>query len=96
MGRLIDDLNSKITVEGASFAQQYLLNKGIKVFGERVHGASTSKEVNQLHRRNCFSPISIAEMTQSERRKAQQALMFISQKRDGTIKGRMVQDASRR
>jgi hypothetical protein len=36
MGRLIDDLNSKITVEGASFAQQYLpvLNKGIKVFGE--------------------------------------------------------------
>jgi hypothetical protein len=29
-------------------------------------------------------------MTQSERRKAQQALMFISQKRDGTIKGRMV------
>jgi hypothetical protein len=89
MGRLIDDLNSKITVEGASFAQQYLLNKGIKVFGERAHGGS-SKEVNQLHRRNCFSPISITEMTQSERRKAQQALMFISQKRDGTIKGRMV------
>jgi hypothetical protein len=37
MGRLIDDLNSKIS-------------------------------------RNCFPPISIAEMTQSERRKAQQAL----------------------
>jgi hypothetical protein len=80
-GILIGDLNSKITVQGASFAQQYLL----KVFGDRAHGKSR-KEVNQLHRRNYFSPISITEMTQSERRKAQQVLMFmISQKRDGTI-----------
>jgi hypothetical protein len=29
-------------------------------------------------------------MTQIERRKAQQALMFLEEKRDGTVKGRMV------
>jgi hypothetical protein len=35
MARLINDLNIKIIEKGASFAQQYLLNKGIKVFGQR-------------------------------------------------------------
>jgi hypothetical protein len=89
MARLMDDLNNKITIEGASFAQHYLLNKGIKVYGQKARDAS-SKEMNQLHRRNCFTPISVAEMSPIERRKAQQALMFISEKRDKTVKGRMV------
>jgi hypothetical protein len=35
MARVINDLNIKIIEKGASFAQQYLLNKGIKVFGHR-------------------------------------------------------------
>jgi hypothetical protein len=30
---LIYDLNTRIFREGASFAQQYLLNKGLKIFG---------------------------------------------------------------
>ena len=76
MARLINDLNSKATREGASFAQQYLLNKGLKVFGQKGREAS-KKEVDQLHRRSCFTPILIAEMTPTERRKAQQALMFL-------------------
>eukprot|EP00978_Attheya_sp_CCMP212_P000843 scaffold1766_cov39-Attheya_sp.AAC.3 len=89
MARLINDLNLKINKEGASFAQQYLLNKGIKVFGQKGRDASI-KEMDQLHRRSCFTPISVADMTTTERRKAQQALMFLGEKRDGTIKGRMV------
>jgi hypothetical protein len=89
MARLMDDLNNKITIEGASFAQHYLLNKGIKVFGQKARDAS-SKEMNQLHRRNCFTPISVAKMSPIERKKAQQALMFISEKRDKAVKGRMV------
>jgi hypothetical protein len=43
-----------------------------------------------LHRRNCFAPTSVADVTSAERRKAQQALMFLAEKRDGTIEGRMV------
>jgi len=89
MARLINNLNTKIVKKGASFAQQYLLNKGMKVFGQRGRDAST-KEMDQLHRQNCFTPISIAEMTMRERRKAQQALMFIGEKQDLSIKGQMV------
>jgi hypothetical protein len=89
MARLINDLNIKIIKKGASFAQQYLLNKGIKVFGRRGCDA-TKKEMDQLHRQSCFTPISVTEMTPTERRKAQQALMFLGEKRNGIIKGRMV------
>jgi hypothetical protein len=35
MARLIYDLNTRVVREGASFAQQYLLNKGLKVFGQK-------------------------------------------------------------
>jgi hypothetical protein len=71
------------------FAQQYLLNKGLKIFRQKGPDAF-KKELNQLHRRSCFTPKSIAEMTQIEQRKPQQALMFLGEKRDGTVKGRMV------
>jgi hypothetical protein len=46
--------------------------------------------MDQLHRRSCFTSKSIAKMTQLERRKAQQALMFLGEKQGGTVKGRMV------
>jgi hypothetical protein len=89
MARLIDVLNTRVVREGASFAQQYLLNKGLKIFGQKGRDASKT-EMDQLHGRSCFTQIPIAEMTQIERRKAQQALMFLVENRDGTLKGRMV------
>jgi hypothetical protein len=89
MARVIYDLNTRVVREGASFAQQYLLNKGLKIFGQKGRDAS-KKEMDQLLRRSCFTPKSVAEMTQIEQRKAQQALMFLGEKRDGTVKGRMV------
>jgi hypothetical protein len=89
MARLIYDLNTRVVREGVSFAQQYLLKKGLKIFGQKGRDAS-KKEMDQLHRRSCFTPKSIAKMTQIERRKAQQALMFLGEKRCRTVKGRMV------
>ncbi len=89
IARVIDDLNTKVTIQGASYAQQYILQKGLKKFGE--HGEhATSKELDQLHRCNCFTPISINEMTQSEHKKAMEALMFLTKKRNRSIKGRLV------
>ena len=79
VARLINNLNNKVTREGTSFAQQYLLNKGLKVFGQKGREAS-KKEMDQLHCRSYFTPISIAGMTLIERRKAQQALMFMGEK----------------
>jgi hypothetical protein len=43
MAKLIDDLDLKMNEEGASFAQQHLLNKGIKVFGQKGQDASMKK-----------------------------------------------------
>lgn len=89
IARTMCDLNQKVTIQGASFAQQYILKKGLHKFGNRGAAAATA-EMDQLHRRNCFTPISIASMTPLERKRAMEALMFLTEKRDGSIKGRMV------
>ena len=90
MARLICDINSKTSRQGASFAQQFILQKGIKKFGH--HGkAAARKEIDQLHCRTCFTPIDISTLTEEEEKaKAMEALMFLTEKRDGTIKGRAV------
>ena len=74
-----------------SFSQQYQLGKGLKLFGERGHKASAS-ELEQLHHRKCFHPVSVNNMTRNERMKAQMAMMLLTEKRCGKVKGRMVFD----
>jgi hypothetical protein len=72
-----------------SFAQQYIMQQGLKKFGKKGEDAAL-KEVGQMCKRTCFAPVSIKEMTSQERKKAQEAIMFLTEKRDGSIKGRMV------
>ena len=48
------------------------------------------KEIGQLHKQTCFAPRSVKEMTRDEIRKAVEALMFLTEKCDGLIKGRQV------
>ena len=73
----------------SSHAQQFLLKQGLKLFGERGHQA-VRKEIGQMHKRVCFMPKSVKDLTREEMRKAVEALMFLTEKRDGTIKGRQV------
>ena len=89
IAKFITEQNEGTSIEGVSFGQQHILQKGLKVFGNRGHVAA-KKELDQLHKRNCFTPISIDEMTPMERKRAMDALMFLTEKRDGSIKGRMV------
>ena len=89
LARMINDFQERVTISGYSYAQQYLLSKGLKLFGDRGKEAS-KKELDQLCRRNCFTPISISDMTVEERRRAQVALMFLTEKRSKEVKGRMV------
>jgi hypothetical protein len=89
IARFIQDITRNVNKHGASFAQQYILQKGLKVFGNKGHKAS-KKEIDQLHRRTCFAPLKVKEMKPSERKKAQMALMFLTEKRDKSVKGRMV------
>ena len=41
--RLIGDLRHNIATKGASFAQQFILQKGLKAFGEKGHEAAKKK-----------------------------------------------------
>ena len=54
--------NENVDVGYQSYSQQYQLGKGLKKFGEKGHKASSS-ELEQLHHRKCFYPVSVKDMT---------------------------------
>ena len=43
------NINAKVTAQGATFSQQYILQKGLKKFEQRGTQAAF-KELDQLHR----------------------------------------------
>ena len=77
----------------SSFAETLSLKQGLKRFGERGHNAAV-KEMYQLHARGCFAPISVDDMTTLEKKRALESLIFLTEKRDGTIKGRACANGS--
>jgi hypothetical protein len=85
----IHEANEVAMMNGHQFGQQYIVQKGLKKFGSKGR-AATLKELRQLHDRVCFEPVNVHSMTENEKKKAQEALLFLSEKRDGSIKGRMV------
>lgn len=66
---------------------QYGVKKGLKLFGAQGDD-EVRKEMQQLHDRKVMRPKSGPALTATERIDALQYLMFLQQKRDGTIKGR--------
>ena len=66
---------------------QYTLKKGLRKFREKGE-AAISKEMLQLHDMDVFEPIFAADLTEAEKDAALESLMFLKEKRDGTIKGR--------
>ncbi len=87
--RYIHETNEKAMMQGHSFGQQYILQKGLKIFGDKGRKA-VSSEMGQLHHRDCFQPLLVSSLTPSEKKRALEALMFLTEKRDKSIKGRMV------
>lgn len=75
------------------FVQSYSLMKGLKKFGQKGREAAY-KEMKQLHERVVFKPIKVAELTEQERRRAMESLIFLVEKRDGTVKGRTCANGS--
>jgi hypothetical protein len=55
VARFIQDIMMNVNKHRASFAQQYMLQKGLKVFGKNEHEAPM-KEIDPLHKRMCFAP----------------------------------------
>ena len=64
------------------FAQQYILRKGLEVFGDKAEKA-TSSELQQIHDMEVYQPMDAAKLTKKERMEALSALMFIIEKSNG-------------
>ena len=93
MAHFITEINYRATAVSHHkenvFAQQHLLPKGLKIYGDKAREAAY-KEMDQLHGRAVFKPVHVSDLTESEKAKAQGSLMFITEKRDGKIKARTV------
>jgi hypothetical protein len=74
------------TLESTAMTQ-HSVRQGIKLFGEQGVDA-VMKELVQLHERGVVEPKHIYELNGQEKQDALQYLMFLKQKRNGTIKGR--------
>jgi hypothetical protein len=93
MSHFNDKMAGMNEIEAFNFLQTYSLNQGIKKFGERgTHAAH--KEMKQLHERVVFEPIKISDMTQLERKRAMESLIFLTEKQDGTVKARTCANGS--
>ena len=91
---LRDEADGCNVKDQASFIQTCTLKQGIKKFGDRGTEAAL-KEIGQLHERNCFEPVQANESTFEQRKKVLESLMFLTEKRDGTVKARQCADGSK-
>ena len=91
LATIMDQFNQRMDItklhHGTQCVTQYSLQKGIKKFGERGR-QSALKEMKQLHDRECFQPIHKSDLNSTERKRALESLIFMVEKRDGTIKSR--------
>ena len=70
------------------------LKRGLQQYG--VWGEeAVSTELMQIHMQNTFKPQHYADLTQVQRRKALESLLFLEEKKIGAIKGRMCADDSK-
>ena len=65
------------------------MKKGLKYFGKDSENAVT-EELKQLHMCDSFKPINPSNLSKSEKAKILESHLFLKQKRDSTIKGRLV------
>jgi hypothetical protein len=70
---------------------QFSLKKGLKKF-QKVDEDAVSKELKQLHTRDIFMPQDSKELRDEQKRGALESLMFLKEKRGGSIKGRACAD----
>jgi hypothetical protein len=77
-----------------AFAQTYSLAKGLKKFGSAGE-EPVYAEIEQLHNRGCFKPIHIESYDSESRRQVMESIMFLTEKRNGTIKARNVTDGGK-
>jgi hypothetical protein len=70
---------------------QYSLKAGLKKFGKKGEAAVT-KELGQFHDLSVFVPVDGKKLSREERKAALASLIFLKEKRDGTVKARACAD----
>ena len=73
----------------ASAMTQLSLQSGLRAWGDKAYTAVQS-EMKQLHFRNTFKPKHWRELTHTQRQVVLESHMFLKEKIDGVIKGRVV------
>ena len=71
--------------QGQQYIVTYNLKAGINKFGTQAK-ASAHKEMKQLHDRLCFWSVHKCLQSKSERQRAMESLLVLTEKRDKTIK----------
>jgi len=89
IAKVIMEMSNGASEHGATFSQNCTHQRGIKMFGEKGRKAA-GKELDQLHQRNCCTPIDANDLTPEEKAQAMKALALLQEKKDRTMKGRMV------
>ena len=78
-------------VLGVIMIQQYSLNVVVKKFGKDVE-ATVKKYTAQLHDMNTFTPVDGSQLIKVEKKGAITSLMFLAEKRYGSINVRACAD----
>jgi hypothetical protein len=72
---------------------QYTLDAGLKKFGDEGETAVT-KELQQFNTYNVFEPLDVKSLSKSEKKGALSSLIFLKEKRNGTVKARLCANRS--
>ena len=83
----------KARKKAKQFVQPYSLKAGLRKFGEKGR-AATLKEMQQFDDREVYYPVNVNDLTEQERRRAMESLLFLVEKRDGKVKARFVANGS--
>ncbi len=87
MQQLSERFQTRTVQHGTQCLTTYSLRKGIAKFGE-AGVKSAHKEVKQIHDRDCIRPILKSDLNPTERSRVMEAVTFMLQKHDGTVKTR--------
>ena len=82
-----DEMNFMTNDIVTTILTQYHVSKGLKIYGQDGIDA-VLKEMKQIHDRMVIDPKNPEEMTREEKSAALKYMMFLKQKKNGTIKGR--------
>ena len=73
--------------------RQYTLDAGLRQFGDEGETAVT-KELRQLNKYTVFEPLDAKSLSETEKKGALSLLIFLEEKRNGTVKARSCANGS--